>query len=99
MRLFERASRPAAILPRLVIVVALAALAGYLWFGDPLQADSRRAAQFCESVQPGTPVIRIMQEARGKGATGFSTPWPEELRVAFGKAACTLPLRAGAFAG
>lgn len=99
MSLFKREPRPAAILPRLVIVVALAALAGYLWFGDPLQTDSHRAAGFCESVEAGTPAIRIMQAASQRGATGFRTPQPEELFVDFGKATCRLPLRDGAVAG
>jgi hypothetical protein len=98
MSLFKRKPRPAAILPRLVIVVALAVLAAYLWFGDMLSAESRRAAQFCESVATGTPSILVLQTASERGATGFRTPRPEELFVDFGKATCRLPMRDGAVA-
>lgn len=99
MSLFKRKPRPAAILPRLAIVVALAVLAAYLWFGDPLNAENRRAAQFCESVEPGMSSIGILQAASERGATGFRTPGPEELLVDFGKATCRLPMRDGAVAG
>lgn len=98
-RIRRGAAKPAAVLPRLAIIVPLAAFAAYLWFGDPLRPESRRAAQYCAGVAPGTPVIAIMQAASAQGATGFRSPREDTLVVAFGKDHCTLALHAGASAG
>ena len=95
----RRGTKPASLLPRLVIVATLAAFAGYLWFGDPLEADERRAAAFCAGLEPGSAVIAIMEAAARDGATGFSSPSEDLLVVAFGKGRCAIALQGGLSAG